>query len=214
MTVSIPLRVLELACSRLCHDLVSPVGAVNNGVELCQEFDDEMAAEALDLVAASGRRAAARLQVFRMALGAGGGQPGIGAAEVRTTADAYLEGSKITLDWPSEGPSDAPAWPPGAARLFVLGLLVAEEALTHGGRIVPDFGALPTAITLTAGGRQAALSADSTAALDGRLDAAELTPRTIIAYLVHRFAESLGMTVTLAAGEAELRLTLGLGRPR
>ena len=100
MTATIPLDVLELACSRICHDLVSPIGAINNGVELCQDVAGGTADEAMALIAESGRRAAARLQTFRLAFGAAGGQPGLGADAVRAAMQPYFAGGKVRLDWP------------------------------------------------------------------------------------------------------------------
>src|SRR3546814_5189011 len=63
---ALDLRVLELLVSRLCHDMVSPIGAVNNGIELMEEMGDEMGDQAIELVAHSGRQAAARLQCFQI----------------------------------------------------------------------------------------------------------------------------------------------------
>ena len=215
MTATIPLNVLELACSRLCHDLISPVGAINNGVELCQELDGGMADEAMALIADSGRRAAARLRAFRLAFGAAGGQAGLGAEDARSALGDYLEGGKVALDWPAIGPAPAP-WPIGAARLAVLAGLLAEEALIHGGRIVADLDGLPAAITLTATGRTAELSDPSRQALDGRLPTAELTARTVVAYIARQFADAAGARLAAssepaeAADPARLRLVLRL----
>ncbi len=214
MTVTIPLKVLELTCSRICHDLISPVGAINNGVELTQELSDEMAEQAMGLIADSGRRAAARLQVFRLALGAAGGQAGLATADVRSVLEDALEGGKTTLDWPVRGAE--PALPAGAGRLVVLAAILADEALTYGGRIALTFEAMPSVITVTAEGRAARLPPASLAALDGSLAVGELTARNVIADLARRFAEAMGATITVdlrpaePAGSSALRLVIGL----
>ncbi|RME62159.1 MAG: histidine phosphotransferase, partial [Alphaproteobacteria bacterium] len=63
-----------ILCSRLCHDLVSPVGALVNGIEILAEEDDaQMRAQVLALLEDSARQTANRLQFFRLAFGAGGG---------------------------------------------------------------------------------------------------------------------------------------------
>ena len=103
MPLSVDPRVLELLCSRLCHDLVSPVGAINNGVELMEELEGDMAGEAVGLVAESGRKAAARLRCFRLTYGAAGGQEGVPLEDGRQAAIDYLVGSKIALAWPPAG---------------------------------------------------------------------------------------------------------------
>src|SRR4029453_2273455 len=69
MGVKVDLRVLELLASRVCHDLISPIGAVGNGLELLEDADDEMSADALKLSVNCVRRASALLEFFRMASG-------------------------------------------------------------------------------------------------------------------------------------------------
>src|SRR4028119_953582 len=64
----------SLLCSRLCHDLMSPVGALNNGIELlADEQDPDMREKCLDLLADSARASANKLKFFRLAFGAAGG---------------------------------------------------------------------------------------------------------------------------------------------
>ena len=67
MDLQVDLRAVELLASRLCHDLVGPVGAVNNGLELLEDDMDDMWAEALKLAAHSGARGARGWQSFRFA---------------------------------------------------------------------------------------------------------------------------------------------------
>src|SRR3954470_6811530 len=75
--------VLELLASRVCHDLISPVGAVHNGVEFLQETGVEAGAEAVALIAHSAQQASAKLQIFRLAYGAGGRDPNIKPEDVK-----------------------------------------------------------------------------------------------------------------------------------
>src|SRR3546814_16485479 len=73
MTIS-PVEFASLLCSRLCHDLLSPVGALNNGLELlADEHDPEMRARCLELLGESARASASKLKFFRPAFGAAGG---------------------------------------------------------------------------------------------------------------------------------------------
>src|SRR3954465_15727841 len=102
---STPMNAVDLAsllCSRLCHDLMSPVGALNNGVELLSdEQDPDMKEKCLELLAESARATANKLKFFRLAFGAGGGF----AEEIDTReAQAALEGlfgaeGKVELGW-------------------------------------------------------------------------------------------------------------------
>src|SRR5207247_10186322 len=69
-----PVALASLLCPRLCHDLMSPVGALNNGIELlADEQDPEMRDKCLELLADSARASANKLKFFRLAFGAGGG---------------------------------------------------------------------------------------------------------------------------------------------
>ena len=78
MSTQIDIRILELLSARLCHELISPVGAINNGVELLGEEDPEFVRDAVTLVGQSAKKAAQRLQFYRFAYGTlGGGSAGL-----------------------------------------------------------------------------------------------------------------------------------------
>ena len=104
MTVPIVLESLDLAallCSRVCHDLISPVGAIVNGLEVLEEEkDEETKTFALDLIKRSAGSASARLQFCRLAFGAAGSagaQIDVGDAE--SLARGFLEDDKTKLTW-------------------------------------------------------------------------------------------------------------------
>jgi len=73
MTQPIDLRLLELLAARLCHELIGPVAAIGNGVELLAEEDPDFVREAVALVEESARKANRRLQFYRFAYGCSGG---------------------------------------------------------------------------------------------------------------------------------------------
>ena len=95
------LDLAALLCSRVCHDLVSPVGAIVNGLEVLEEEKDEGTRQfALDLIKKSARTASAKLQFCRIAFGAAGSagaQIDLGDAE--TIARGFLEDDKTKLAW-------------------------------------------------------------------------------------------------------------------
>ena len=101
------MKTLDLAAllsSRLCHDLVGPIGALNNGLEiLVDKTDAELRRRAIGLMVDSAGLAARRLKFYRLAYGA---VPGDGVSisldEAREAARGLFEASKITLDWPDE----------------------------------------------------------------------------------------------------------------
>ena len=128
----------SLLCSRLCHDLMSPVGALNNGIELlADETDPDMREKCLELLADSARASANKLKFFRLAFGAAGGF----GEEIDThEAEAALEGlfgpeRRIEFGW---AVSDSKL-PKGAVKVLLNLALLAGDALVRGGRL--DVGA-------------------------------------------------------------------------
>jgi histidine phosphotransferase ChpT len=128
----------SLLCSRLCHDLMSPVGALNNGIELLSdETDAEMREKCLELLADSARATANKLKFFRLAFGSGGG---FGEEIDTREAEAALEGlfgaeGKVELGWAVTDEK----LPKGAIKLLLNLALLAGDALVRGGHL--DVGA-------------------------------------------------------------------------
>src|SRR5690606_41497048 len=96
------MAVLELLCSRLCHDLVGPVGAVNNGLELVEE-DPSSLDDIMPLLTSSARQAWKRLDFFRIAFGFGGGRSSWSYAELRRVPAGYLAERQAELALPLHG---------------------------------------------------------------------------------------------------------------
>ena len=125
-----------LLVSRVCHDLVSPVGAVVNGLEVLEdERDATMRADALKLVASSAEQAAARLQFARLAFGAAGSAGAeLDLTEVGRIVQGLVAGSKIEVDWKA-----APLnWPKDWAKLLMNATLLAADCLPRGGHVVVE----------------------------------------------------------------------------
>src|ERR1700712_4781174 len=123
----------SLLCSRLCHDLLSPVGALNNGIELlADEHDPEMRAPCLDLLAESARASANKLKFFRLAFGAAGGfGDEVDAREAKTAIEGLFAGGRIQLGW-----LVADATLSKSATKVLLNLaLIAGDALVRGGQL-------------------------------------------------------------------------------
>jgi histidine phosphotransferase ChpT len=133
MTVS-PVDFASLLCSRLCHDLLSPVGALNNGLELlADETDPQMRQRCFDLLNESARTSANKLKFFRLAFGAGGGYGEmIDPREGRAAIEGLLADTKrTTLNWLVE----AEALPKAAVKVLLNLAMIASDALVRGGTI-------------------------------------------------------------------------------
>mgnify|MGYP003420189372 CR=1 FL=1 len=103
-----PVEFASLLCSRLCHDLLSPVGALNNGIELlADETDPEMRARCLELLADSARASANKLKFFRLAFGAAGGFGDlVDSREAKTAIEGLFSANgRITIGWMVDAPS-------------------------------------------------------------------------------------------------------------
>lgn len=130
------LDLAALLCSRVCHDLISPVGAIVNGLEVLEEEKDEATKEfALDLIKKSARTASAKLQFCRIAFGAAGSagaQIDVGDAE--TIARGFLEDDKTKLAWNLPRALS----PKNRVKLLLNMLVIAGQAIPRGGRISVD----------------------------------------------------------------------------
>lgn len=207
MTDASALRVAGLLASRLCHDLVGPLGAVNNGLELIAE-DDDMAEEALSLAQRSAKRAASRLQFFRYAFGAAGGEPNFGPGEARPIALGLLSGD-VAVDWPEAKGIELPA---GAGRLLLNLALLASECLPRGGNV--RVGLAANRVTIEASGPQARLSVETKAAVAGSVAPAQLTARTVVGYYVTQLANGLGARLEMTDDGGAVRFQIAFAQPK
>ncbi len=114
--------------SRICHDLISPIGAINNGLELLGMSGDQSGPE-MDLIQESVGNASARIRYFRVAFGAAGEQT-MGRSEITSILGDVMSGARLDVAW---GPMDAQ--PRSEVRLAFLALLCVETAMPYGGRI-------------------------------------------------------------------------------
>jgi histidine phosphotransferase ChpT len=114
--------------SRICHDLISPIGAINNGLELI-EMSNAASGPEMTLISESVANASARIRYFRIAFGAAGEQM-LGRPEIASILDGNYEGSRLSVSW---GPLDAQ--PRHLVRLAFLAVMCLETAMPYGGRI-------------------------------------------------------------------------------
>jgi histidine phosphotransferase ChpT len=162
------LRLAELLAARLCHELVSPIGAIANGLEILEDEPD-FAGDAGALIALSARQASRRLQFYRAAYGSSAT-----LADTlirRVIGDLFVE-SRISIDW------RIAALPDGWGKLACNLVLLAAEALPRGGSVSLT-AAGPDGIAATARGEGARLTDGVAALLDGRPDLDALCERTV-----------------------------------
>lgn len=197
-----------LLVSRVCHDLVSPVGAVVNGLEVLEdERDAAMRADALKLVASSAEMAAARLQFARIAYGAAGSAGAeLDLNEVGRIVGGLVKGSKIEIEWRAANVN----WPKDWAKLLMNSTLLAADSLPRGGRVKVETSADPAApsFTVRAAGQGARILEDSEKAVRGE-PAWPLDGRSIQPYLTHKLARLLNAGLTVSCREGAIEFVAG-----
>jgi len=140
MSAAVALDALDLAallCSRVCHDLISPTGAIVNGLEVLEETnsDEETKTFALDLIKKSAKTASARLQFCRLAFGAAGSASAqIDLGDAQTMARAFIEDEKTMLAW------NLPRvlLPKNRVKLLLNMLIIASQTIPRGGALTVD----------------------------------------------------------------------------
>ncbi len=130
------LDLAALLCSRVCHDLISPVGAIVNGLEVLAEAkDEETKTFALDLIRKSATTGSAKLQFCRIAFGAAGSAGAqIDLGDAQTIARGFLEDDKTKLAWNLPRVLS----PKNRVKLLLNMLLIAGQAIPRGGQLTVD----------------------------------------------------------------------------
>lgn len=203
------LELASLLCSRLCHDLLSPVGALSNGLELlADEKDPEMRRRCFELLEQSARASADKLKFFRLAFGAAGGfGESIPTAEPKALIDALIAGKdRLSVHWQV----NADALPKAAVKTLLNLAQIAIDALVRGGTVeiaaeMRNDGGTPVAeIVVRGAGPRIAFDHSVGHALEGRLPVADLSSRTAPAALLAAMAARLGGKVQYALGDDAL----------
>jgi histidine phosphotransferase ChpT len=196
-----PIEALDLAallCSRVCHDLISPVGAIVNGLEVLEEAKDEETKNfALDLIKKSARTGSAKLQFCRIAFGAAGSagaQIDLGDAE--TISRGFLEDDKTKLAWNLPRALLAK----NRVKLLLNLLLIAGQTVPRGGQLTVDpIGAGESmGFKVSAAGTNAKFAPATAALLAGDSGGTALDAHRIQPFYAHLLAQSAGVTAAMA----------------
>jgi histidine phosphotransferase ChpT len=196
------LELAALLCSRVCHDLISPVGAIVNGLEV---LDDNPKPEdrdfALDLIRKSAKTASARLQFCRLAFGAAGSAGAqIDLGDAQNMARGHIEDGKSTIAW------NLPRLllPKNRVKLLLNMMVIAQQTIPRGGTLTVDPVGEGDGLSfrVTARGLNARLPQNIADILSsGQISATDA--HSVQPYYTRLLAESCGLTVSLAVdGEA------------
>lgn len=207
--VSIDMNPLELAAliaSRVCHDVISPVGAIANGLEVLEEEKDESMREmAMDLVRQSALQASAKLQFARLAFGASGSAgASIDLDSARDVAQIFFSHEKADLEWAAP----SALLPKNQVKLLLNLLLLAGASVPRGGSVRAEVaaGEGDTVIRLHASGPRARFPASAKATLLEGIAPNPLDAHAIQPLYARMLADDAGMALTLAEEEESVVL--------
>jgi histidine phosphotransferase ChpT len=201
MSATIAMDALDLAallCSRVCHDLISPVGAIVNGIEVYEEDNDESTKTfALELIKKSANTASARLQFCRLAFGAAGSAGAeIDLGDAETMARGFIEDEKVKLVW------NLPRvlLPKNRVKLLLNMLIVAGQTIPRGGTLTVDpVGSAPAmSFRITAAGLNARVPHVVPALLAGSQNGGTVDAHAIQPFYTGLLARNCDLAVTLA----------------
>jgi histidine phosphotransferase ChpT len=197
-----PLEALDLAallCSRVCHDLISPAGAIVNGLEVLEESkDEETKTFALSLIKRSARTATARLQFCRIAFGAAGSMTAqVDTGDAEQVARGSIEDDKYKLAW------NLPRalLPKNRVKLLLNMLVVGTLAIPRGGTLTldPIGSGESIGFRVTAAGLNSRVPAAIPGLLAGEATAEPIDAHAIQPYYTGLLARACGLTATMAA---------------
>jgi histidine phosphotransferase ChpT len=201
MSGPIALESLDLAallCSRICHDLISPTGAIVNGLEVLEDGGDaETKNFAMELIKKSARTASARLQFCRIAFGAAGSagaQIDLGDAEAM--ARGFIEDDKVKLTWNLA----RALLPKNRVKLLLNMLMIASSTIPRGGTLTIDpVGSGETmGFRIAATGLNARIPQAVPALLEGSSESGSIDAHAIQPFYTGLLAKACGVTVSLA----------------
>jgi histidine phosphotransferase ChpT len=198
------LDLAALLCSRVCHDVISPVGAIANGIELIDdpEMDQETKDTALEMVRSSAKTAAAKLKFCRIAFGAAGSAGAlIDMGEAGEIAKAFVGDEKVKLEWNAPRENR----PKQQVKLVLNMLLMAMAGIARGGLITVTVEG--DRFSARAQGDRAKVPDAIAQVLDGTLELTSLDARLVQPYYAKQLARSAGLSLSMGMDGADVVVT-------
>lgn len=195
------MELAALLTSKVCHDLISPIGAVNNGLEvLTDENSADMRDFAMDLIQKSAEQASAKLKFCRMAYGAGSAAGSeINLDDAGAVASGFFQTEKMTINWNAPNENIAK----DSVKLLLNLAVIASAAIPRGGVLDVSVQTEPMAFTLRSTGMNARVPAGAMEAIGGHVPDEGIDAHSIQNYYTGLVANRAGMTVDIREdGEA------------
>lgn len=192
-------RLAELLCTRLCHDLTGPIGAVNNGAEFLGEEGFALQDQAIELIIGSAHQAVIRLQFYRQAYGRVNYQGEASLTEVRELADSFFSASRFQLVWPDHYTDSAEvSLSRKMAKLILNMLIFISGVMPRGGNLSVRLAKRENgqAEVCVRGDGDVREDVEALKVIETKMDIADVTPKTVQAYFMARLAQSLNVELS------------------
>ena len=201
-----PLDLAALLCSRVCHDVISPVGAIANGLEVLEsEKDPDMRGFAMDLIKKSTNVASARLQFCRLAFGAAGSAgASIDTGDAESVARGLIGNEKTKLVWNAT----RTLLPKNKVKLILNLVLIATQAIPRGGVITVTIEGMDatTSLKVEAAGTNAKLQSHTPHLLNGEPENGQVDAHGIQAFYAGLVAREAHLKITTLAEDGKITI--------
>lgn len=205
------IKLAEMLCTRLCHDLTGPIGAVNNGAEFLSEEGFDMQNEAMQLVLSSAHEAVNRLQFYRQAYGRVNDHGEASLSEKRVLVKAFFSSTKVKIDWPdAHADASGVSVSQKTARLLLNLLIVISGTLIRGGTISVRIGEANgmRELQLIGEGETVKIDPETLSVLKGEAGQDLLSPKTVQPFLAAKLANELDATLSLTVDTNHLSIVV------
>jgi histidine phosphotransferase ChpT len=204
-------KLAEMLCTRLCHDLTGPIGAVNNGAEFLEDEGFDMDNDAVKLILSSAHEAVARLQFYRQAYGRVSDSGEACLADKKKLAADFFASSKVKLDWPdSHTDASGVSISMKTGRLILNLLVIAGASLIRGGTLsvrVTSNDAIKQ-VSLIAMGDTVKLDQEMVTILKGNGTDSMLSPKSAQPFLAIKLAQEVGANLALEVTSERLEMVV------
>lgn len=204
------LKLAEMLCTRLCHDLTGPIGAVNNGAEFLAEEGFNLQNQAVELITSSAFSAVTRLQFYRVAYGRVKEHGEASLTDSQRLAQDFFAGSKITLVWPDQyADAVGVSLSLRMMRLLFNLLIVMHGALFKGGTVnirIDQGEGGQKIIEMLVQGDAIKWDSEMQSVLMQPCSLEQVTPKSVQLYLTRTLADELQTSLTFEPGPGELRI--------
>lgn len=204
-------KLAEMLCTKMCHDLIGPLGAIKNGAEFIMEDGNLVKNQAMDLISSSAVEAVARIQLFRQAYGYTSSTGEAGLTEIRSLALNFFNEGKVGIDWP-ENYTEASGISINhqAKKLLLNCFLIAAACLIKGG--IVSFRAIKEGesktFRLAARGIGAKMDKTILEILNGSFKGDGFDPKTVQPFYTHVLCLRIGGNIEVSSREDEIDLVL------